>query len=58
MSKNDLYFVTHKDSRPKGSRKHFDFLAVTQDKEEAKRLSEEMPEATGYISGEELGGPK
>jgi len=54
MSKNDLYFVTHKDSRPKGSRKHFDFLAVTQDKEEAKRLSEEMPEATGYISGEEV----
>lgn len=54
MSKNDLYFVVHKDSAPKGTRKHWDFLAVTQDQSEAKRLSEEMPEATGYISGEEL----
>lgn len=49
MSKNDLYFVTHKDSRPKGSRKHWDFLAVTPYKEEAQRLSQTMEGATGFI---------
>ena len=43
-------FVTHKNSKPTKTRKHWDFLAVCADKAEAERLAQEMPGATGVWS--------
>jgi hypothetical protein len=44
-----FYVVTHKDSAPTKRRRRGDYLAITDSEQEAARLADTMPDATGYI---------